>query len=44
MKGWNDHRKFKKEQRQKGTKPSFFRNSPWEQSSFREPKKVEGSE
>jgi hypothetical protein len=27
---WNDQRKFKKEQRQKGNKPSFFRNIPWE--------------
>jgi hypothetical protein len=26
---WDDRRKFKKEQRQKGSKPSFFRNSPW---------------
>jgi hypothetical protein len=41
---WNDQRKFKKEQRQKGNKPSFFRNIPWEQSSFREPNKVEGNE
>ena len=44
MEGLDDQRKFKKEQRQKGNKPSFFRNSPWEQSSFREPRKVEGSE
>jgi hypothetical protein len=41
---WDDRRKFKKEQRQKGSKPSFFRNSPWGQSSFKEPRKVEGSE
>jgi hypothetical protein len=41
---WDDRRKFKKEQRQKGSKPSFFRNNPWEQSSFKEPRKVEGSE
>ena len=26
-KAWNDQRKFKKGQRQKGNKPSFFRNS-----------------
>ena len=25
---WNDQRKFKKEQRQKGNMPPFFRNSP----------------
>jgi hypothetical protein len=41
---WDDRRKFKKEQRQKGSKPSFFRNIPWGQSSFKEPRKVEGSE
>jgi hypothetical protein len=43
-KAWNDQRKFRKEQRQKGNKPSFFRNSPWGQSYFREPRKFEGSE
>jgi hypothetical protein len=43
-KGWDDQRKFKKELRQKGNTPPFSRNSPWGQSSFREPKKVEGSE
>jgi hypothetical protein len=43
-KSWNDQRKFKKEQRQKGSTPSFLRNSPRGQSSFREPRKVEGSE
>jgi hypothetical protein len=35
---WNDQRKFKKEQRQKGNKPSFFRNSLQGQPSFREPR------
>jgi hypothetical protein len=35
-KDWNDQRKFKKEQRQKGNKPSFFRNSLQGQPSFRE--------
>jgi hypothetical protein len=43
-KAWDDQKRFKKEQRQKGNMPSFFRNSPWGQSSFREPRKVEGSE
>jgi hypothetical protein len=43
-KSWDDQKKFRKEQRQKGNKPPFFRNSPHGQSSFREPKKVEGSE
>jgi hypothetical protein len=43
-KAWDDQKRFKKEQRQKGSKPSFFRNSPWGQSSFKEPRKVEGSE
>jgi hypothetical protein len=37
-KAWNDQRKFKKEQRQKGNKPSFFRNSLQGQPSFREPR------
>jgi hypothetical protein len=27
-KAWDDQKKFKKEQRQKGNKPPFFRNSP----------------
>jgi hypothetical protein len=43
-KACDDKKRFKKEQRQKGSKPSFFRNSPWGQSSFKEPRKVEGSE
>jgi hypothetical protein len=37
-KAWDDHKKFKKEQRQKGNKPPFFRNSPQGQPSFREPR------
>jgi hypothetical protein len=44
QKAWDNQKRFKKEQRQKGSKPSFFRNSPWGQSSFKEPRKVEGSE
>jgi hypothetical protein len=44
QKAWNNQKRFKKEQRQKGSKPSFFRNNPWEQSTFKEPRKVEGSE
>jgi hypothetical protein len=43
-KAWDNQKRFKKEQRQKGSKPSFFRNSPWGESSFKEPRKVEGSE
>ena len=41
QKAWDDQKKFKKEQRQKGNKPPFFRNSAQGQSSLREPKKVE---
>jgi hypothetical protein len=40
-KAWYDQKKFKKEKRQKGNKPPFFRNSPHGQPSFREPRKVE---
>jgi hypothetical protein len=43
-KAWDDQKRFKKEQRQKGNMPLFFKNSPWGQSSFRDPGKVEGSE
>jgi hypothetical protein len=35
-KAWNDQRKFKKEQRQKGNKPPFFRNNPQGHPLFRE--------
>jgi hypothetical protein len=35
-KDWDDQKKFKKEQRQKGNKPSFFRNNPQGQPLFRE--------
>jgi hypothetical protein len=35
-KAWDDQKKFKKEQRPKGNKPPFFRNSPQEHPSFRE--------
>jgi hypothetical protein len=41
QKAWEDKKKFKKEQRQKGNKPTFFRNNPLGQPSFREPRKVE---
>jgi hypothetical protein len=44
QKAWDNQKRFKKEQRQKGRKPSFFRNSSWGQSSSKEPRKVEGSE
>jgi hypothetical protein len=43
-KAWHDQKRFKKEQRQKGNMPPFFKNGPGEQSSFRDPRKVEGSE
>jgi hypothetical protein len=36
QKAWEDKKKFKKEQRHKRNKPSFFRNSPQGQPSFRE--------
>jgi hypothetical protein len=40
-KPWEDKKKFKMDQRKKGTKPPFFRNSPQGQPSFREPRKAE---
>jgi hypothetical protein len=40
-KAWEDKKKFKMDQRKKGNKPPFFKNSPQGQPSFREPKKVE---
>jgi hypothetical protein len=43
-KAWDNQKRFKKEQRQKGNMPPFFKNNPWGQSSFRDPRKVEGSE
>jgi hypothetical protein len=33
---WEDKEKFKREQRQKGNKPPFFRNNPQGKPSFRE--------
>jgi hypothetical protein len=39
QKGWEDKKKFKMDQRKKGTKTPFFRNSPQGQPSFREPRK-----
>ena len=44
QKAWNDQRKFKKEQRQKGNKPPFFRNNPQGNPSFREPRMAEVGE
>jgi hypothetical protein len=41
QKAWEDKRKFKKEQRQKGNKPPFFRNSPQGKPILREPRMVE---
>jgi hypothetical protein len=43
-KAWDDQKMFRKEQRQKGNKPPFFRNSPQGQPSFREPRKDEVGE
>jgi hypothetical protein len=43
-KAWDEQKRFKKEQRQKGNRPPFFKNGSGEQSSFRDPRKVEGSE
>jgi hypothetical protein len=43
-KAWDDQKKFKKEQRQKGNKPPFFRNSPQGHPSFREPRMAEVGE
>jgi hypothetical protein len=40
-KAWEDKKKFNMDQRKKGTKPSFFRNSPQGQPGFREPRKAE---
>jgi hypothetical protein len=40
-KAWEDKKKFKIDQRKKGTKPSFFRNSPQGQPGLREPRKAE---
>ena len=41
QKAWDDQKKFKKEQRQKGNKPPFFRNSPQGQPTSREPRMIE---
>jgi hypothetical protein len=41
QRAWEDKRKFKKEQRQKGNKPPFFRNSPQGQPVLREPRMAE---
>jgi hypothetical protein len=41
QRAWEDKKKFKREQRQKGNKPPFFRNNPQRQPVFREPKMAE---
>jgi hypothetical protein len=41
QRAWEDKKKFKREQRKKGNKPPFFRNSPQGKPSFREHKMVE---
>ena len=38
QKSWEYKKKFKREQRQKGNKPPFFKNSPQGQLVFREPR------
>jgi hypothetical protein len=40
-KAWDDQKRFKKEQRQKGNMPPFFKNSLQGQPSFREPRMTE---
>jgi hypothetical protein len=42
QKSWEDKKKFKREQRQKGNKPPFFKNSPQGQPVLREPGMAEG--
>jgi hypothetical protein len=37
-KAWDGQKRFKKEQRQKGNMPPFFRNSLHGKPSFREPR------
>jgi hypothetical protein len=44
QKSWEDKKKFKMDQRKKGTRTPFFRNSPQGQPSFREPRKAEMGE
>jgi hypothetical protein len=34
QKSWEDRKKFKMDQRKKGTKPPFFRNNPQGQANF----------
>jgi hypothetical protein len=41
QKSWEDKKKFKMDQRKKGTKPPFFINNPHGQPTFREPKMIE---
>jgi hypothetical protein len=41
QKYWEDKKKYKMEQRKKGTKTPFFRNNPQGQPTFREPKTIE---
>jgi hypothetical protein len=41
QKSWEGKKKFKREQRQKGNKPPFFRNIPQGHLGFREPRKAE---
>jgi hypothetical protein len=43
-KAWEDQKKFKKEQKEKGNKPPFFRNSPQGHPLFREPRMAEVGE
>jgi hypothetical protein len=43
QKYWEDKKKFKMDQRKKGTKPPFFKNSPQGQPTSREPRMIETS-
>ena len=40
QKSWEDKKKFKMDQRKKGTKPPFFRNNPQGQPTSREPRTI----
>jgi hypothetical protein len=41
QKSWEDKKKFKMDQRKKGTKPPFFKNNPQGQPTSREPRMME---
>jgi hypothetical protein len=41
QKAWEDKKKFKVDQRKKGSKPPFFRNNPQGQQTPRDPRTIE---